>query len=60
MKLYEFIERVNVYYCVEAESIDDAWTELDKLNISYDSIREKGQVDIIECYINSQEDICQQ
>jgi hypothetical protein len=56
-KIFEFIERVHVYYSVEAETEDEAWAELDKLEVSYDSIREKGSVDIIECCINSVDEV---
>ena len=56
-KVFEFIERVNVYYSVEAETEEEAWAELDKLEVSYDSIREKGQVDILECAINSIDEV---
>jgi hypothetical protein len=57
MKRYEFIERVNVYYTVEAENADEAWAKLDKLEVSYDAIRDKGDVDIIDCCINYEEEI---
>ena len=56
MPIYEFIERVHVYFTVEAESEEDAWKELDKLNVSYDSVRKSGEVNVIECYINSIEE----
>lgn len=52
MPIYEFLERVNVYYSVQADNEEDAYKELDKLQVSYDAIREKGSVDIIDCFIN--------
>ena len=51
MPSYQFIERLHVYYTVEADSEEQAWAELDKLNpphlekmwgdsnITYDSVQ---------------------
>ncbi len=50
MPNYQFIERLHVYYTVEAESEEEAWEKLDQLNpphldkiwdsnISYDSVQ---------------------
>ena len=52
MKKFEFIERVNIYFTVEAENQEEAWQKLDQVKIPYDSIREVADVDILECFIN--------
>ena len=52
MKKFEFIERVNVYFTVEAENQDEAWAKLDQVKLPYDALREVADVDILECFIN--------
>jgi Trp operon repressor len=50
MKMYEFMEKVHIYYTVYAESEDEAWAELDKLVKPI--YHEDHQVDVVECFIN--------
>ncbi len=53
MRNYEFIERINVYYTVEAESEEDAWRKLDKLDTPYEKPWDSNiSVDVIDCEIN--------
>lgn len=57
MKRFEFIERVNVYFTVEAENDQEAWEKLDQVKLPYDTLREVADVDILECFINHEEEI---
>ena len=57
MKRFEFIERVNIYFTVEAENDQEAWAKLDQVKLPYDALREVADVDILECFINYEEEI---
>ena len=53
MPRYEFIERVHVYYTVTADSENEAWRELDKLDTPYEkSWNSDISIDVIDCEIN--------
>lgn len=56
MKVYEFLERVHVYYSIEAESEDEAWEKMRDIDCPL-SKDPQVSYDAIECVLNNVEDI---
>lgn len=52
MAQYEFLERINVFYYVEAESEEDAWKKFEKIKPPYKDTKNTS-LDIMDCYINN-------